>query len=127
MKVQMTACDNPDCDEITDDEAYGWLTGSLTYIGSGPTVDVVVCSPACLEGGVDCVRDRQYYDGVDQRRRESQEIEQYTLSVRCPRCDAKPGSPCMTSKGNHAPTVHSGRRTLGIEAWKEYRHDTDGG
>lgn len=61
MKIMMVKCDNPGCRNTEHPESeskpyvppYGWLRLKGDFVGTGPAINVEVCSTACLEAAVD--------------------------------------------------------------------------
>jgi len=59
MRVPMTQCDNPKCENVARPERpdgpadkkylapYGWLTMKGGFVGTGPNFEIEVCSPEC--------------------------------------------------------------------------------
>lgn len=59
MQTIQTKCDNPPCKHTGDPEnqnpympPYGWADVTVTFVGSGPTLKVEVCGPACIQGAI---------------------------------------------------------------------------
>ena len=122
MKVEMTACDNPDCEEVTAD-LYGWVHSVVTFIGSGPTVEVETCSLECVSPGTEAATERQHWEEVERTRAQSERLRQCILEQDCPTCGCKPGYPCITGRGKEKPEPHAARRDAGLAAYRADRED----
>ena len=71
MKVMMISCDNPGCHAVDSPEIerprsyvppYGWLTMKGHFVGTGPSIEIEVCSVECLEEAVDAATARARED-----------------------------------------------------------------
>lgn len=113
MKVEMTSCDNPKCNKVTDEEAYGWINAHVHWRGSGPTVKVEVCSPACLAAGVKEAERRQEYEEEEREYTYREAVRAAIIGTVCPTCAAQPGESCISlvkripAQQPHMPRVKS--------------------
>ena len=112
MKVEMTACDNPTCPELTDAEAYSWITAKVFWRGCGPEVAVTVCATACIEEAVHAAVARLHEDELEQQSSYREAVKAAIAAQACARCNSEPGMPCVSAKGitsaqPHAVRVHA--------------------
>lgn len=117
MKIEVIRCDNPRCNKTSHD-GYGWLRAGIHYVGTGPSVEVEVCSDRCLHSGLAAVLDRQRFDEFE---REVSYREAMAVAVLAQPCDcgAQPGEKCQTRNGHPCQYLHQPRVAAAREAMRQ--------